>query len=60
MPEEINRLLTDQICDVLYTTERSASDNLRREGIAMNRVHFVGNVMIDSLNAAFATPSNPN
>jgi UDP-N-acetylglucosamine 2-epimerase (non-hydrolysing) len=36
MPEEINRLLTDQICDVLYTTERSASDNLRCEGVAMN------------------------
>jgi len=49
MPEEINRLLTDQICDVLYTTERSAADNLRREGIRMERVHFVGNVMIDSL-----------
>ena len=49
MPEEINRLLTDQICDVLYTTERSAADNLRREGVRMERVHFVGNVMIDSL-----------
>ena len=49
MPEEINRLLTDQICDVLYTTERSAAENLRREGIPMERVHFVGNVMIDSL-----------
>jgi UDP-N-acetylglucosamine 2-epimerase (non-hydrolysing) len=52
MPEEINRLLTDQICDVLYTTERSAAENLRREGIAMTRVHFVGNVMIDSLKAS--------
>jgi UDP-N-acetylglucosamine 2-epimerase (non-hydrolysing) len=49
MPEEINRLLTDQICDALYTTERSAAENLRREGVAMERVHFVGNVMIDSL-----------
>src|SRR5438874_5757771 len=49
MPEEINRLLTDQICDVLYTTEVSAADNLRREGVRMERVHFVGNVMIDSL-----------
>jgi len=49
MPEEINRLLTDQICDVLYTTERSAADNLRQEGVRMERVHFVGNVMIDSL-----------
>ena len=49
MPEEVNRLLTDQICDLLYTTERAAAENLRREGIAMERVHFVGNVMIDSL-----------
>ncbi len=52
MPEEVNRLLTDQICDALYTTERSATENLRREGIPMERVHFVGNVMIDSLMAS--------
>ena len=37
MPEEINRVLTDQICDVLYTTERCAAENLRREGISMAR-----------------------
>jgi UDP-N-acetylglucosamine 2-epimerase (non-hydrolysing) len=49
MPEEINRLLTDQIADRLYTTERSAAANLRQEGIASDRVCFVGNVMIDSL-----------
>ena len=49
MPEEINRLLTDQIADRLYTTERSAEGNLLREGIAAERVCFVGNVMIDSL-----------
>ena len=49
MPEEINRLLTDQISDRLYTTERSALANLTREGIAADRVCFVGNVMIDSL-----------
>jgi UDP-N-acetylglucosamine 2-epimerase (non-hydrolysing) len=49
MPEEINRVLTDQIADVLYTTERGALDNLRREGIPPERVRFVGNVMIDSL-----------
>lgn len=49
MPEEVNRVLTDQIADLLYTTERSARDNLRREGIADERVRFVGNVMIDSL-----------
>ena len=49
MPEEVNRVLTDQIADYLFTTERSALDNLRREGIPEERVFFVGNVMIDSL-----------
>lgn len=49
MPEEINRILTDQVADLLYTTERSAADNLAREGIASERIRFVGNVMIDSL-----------
>ena len=49
MPEEINRDLTDQVADRLYTTERSALDNLLREGISADRVAFVGNVMIDSL-----------
>ena len=49
MPEEINRILTDQISDILYTTERSAHDNLAREGIPAERAVFVGNVMIDSL-----------
>ncbi|HJY77000.1 MAG TPA: UDP-N-acetylglucosamine 2-epimerase (non-hydrolyzing) [Burkholderiales bacterium] len=49
MPEEINRILTDQISDLLYTTERSAHDNLAREGIPAGRMHFAGNVMIDSL-----------
>lgn len=49
MPEEVNRVLTDQISDLLFTTERSALDNLRKEGIAESRVHFVGNVMIDTL-----------
>lgn len=49
MPEEINRVLTDQLSDLLYTTERSARANLLREGIAPERIHFVGNVMIDTL-----------
>lgn len=49
MPEEINRILTDQIADLLYTTERDAADNLMREGIDASRIHFAGNVMIDSL-----------
>lgn len=49
MPEEINRILTDQISDYLFTTEASAEDNLLREGVARDRIHFVGNVMIDTL-----------
>src|SRR6056297_3090007 len=49
MPEEINRLATDAIADLLFVTERSGLEHLRREGIPENRVHFVGNVMIDSL-----------
>jgi len=52
MPEEINRVLTDQIADLLYTTERTAEGNLLREGVARDRIHFVGNLMIDSLHAA--------
>ncbi|MCB1937833.1 MAG: UDP-N-acetylglucosamine 2-epimerase (non-hydrolyzing) [Rhodocyclaceae bacterium] len=52
MPEEINRILTDQMSDILYTTERSAHDNLAREGIPAERAVFVGNVMIDSLFAS--------
>ena len=49
MPEEINRVLTDQISDLLFITERGARDNLMREGIEASRIHFVGNVMIDTL-----------
>jgi UDP-N-acetylglucosamine 2-epimerase (non-hydrolysing) len=49
MPEEINRILTDQVSDFLFTTEASAERNLRREGIEPDKIHFVGNVMIDSL-----------
>jgi UDP-N-acetylglucosamine 2-epimerase (non-hydrolysing) len=49
MPEEINRVLTDQISELLFTTEESAFNNLEREGVDGERVHFVGNVMIDTL-----------
>ena len=49
MPEEINRLATDQFADLLFTTEREAGENLAREGIPGERIHFVGNVMIDTL-----------
>ena len=49
MPEEINRVLTDAISDVLFCTEQSGVDNLRREGVPDERIHLVGNVMIDTL-----------
>ncbi|HSH41693.1 MAG TPA: UDP-N-acetylglucosamine 2-epimerase (non-hydrolyzing) [Arenicellales bacterium] len=49
MPEEINRLCTDVLCDYLFTTDEMASDNLRREGVDESKIHFVGNVMIDTL-----------
>jgi UDP-N-acetylglucosamine 2-epimerase (non-hydrolysing) len=49
MPEEINRILTDCLSDFLFTTEESGNQNLRREGIAEKKIHFVGNTMIDSL-----------
>jgi UDP-N-acetylglucosamine 2-epimerase (non-hydrolysing) len=49
MPEEINRILTDQIADQLYVTEHSALENLHREGVADAKVHLTGNTMIDTL-----------
>lgn len=49
MPEEINRILTDSISDLLFTTEPSGDENLLREGVAPEKIHFVGNVMIDTL-----------
>ncbi len=49
MPEEINRILTDCISDLLFVTEQSGIDNLKAEGINSDKVHFVGNVMIDTL-----------
>lgn len=49
MPEEINRILTDAISDWLFVSERSGIEHLRREGIAHERVHLVGNTMIDTL-----------
>ena len=59
MPEEINRVVTDQIADLLYTTERTAHDNLAREGIDPARAQFVGNLMIDSLQAAMKKAVTP-
>ncbi len=49
MPEEINRVLTDAVSEFLFVTEESGRENLLREGIALEKIHFVGNVMIDSL-----------
>jgi UDP-N-acetylglucosamine 2-epimerase (non-hydrolysing) len=49
MPEEINRLLTDQIANLLFTPSEDGVQNLLREGIPAERIHFVGNVMIDTL-----------
>jgi UDP-N-acetylglucosamine 2-epimerase (non-hydrolysing) len=49
MPEEINRMVTDIVADLLFTTEASAEKNLLKEGVDKDKIHFVGNVMIDSL-----------
>jgi UDP-N-acetylglucosamine 2-epimerase (non-hydrolysing) len=49
MPEELNRIVTDQLSDLLFVTEASGVENLAREGFPESRVHFVGNVMIDTL-----------
>jgi len=49
MPEEINRLVTDALADLLFTTSRDADENLAREGVPKEKIYFVGNVMIDTL-----------
>ena len=49
MPEEINRILTDSVCDHFFTTSQHASDNLKKIGIPSSKIHFVGNTMIDTL-----------
>jgi len=59
MPKEINRVLTDQISDLLFTTERAALAHLTREGIDPARVYFVGNVMIDTLRASLSRTTSP-
>jgi len=58
MPEEINRTITDSLSDYLFVTEKSGLDNLRNEGINSKKVHFVGNIMIDTLLTNL--PSNDN
>src|SRR6202790_1892578 len=49
MPEEINRIVTDQLADLLFTPSKDANENLKREGVAPEKIHFVGNLMIDTL-----------
>ncbi|MEE9190568.1 MAG: UDP-N-acetylglucosamine 2-epimerase (non-hydrolyzing) [Candidatus Neomarinimicrobiota bacterium] len=59
MPEEINRLLTDQISDYLFTPSEDANRNLINEGIAQEKIHFVGNVMIDTLKELLPMAKSP-
>ena len=54
MPEEVNRVVADALSDLLFTTCRDATDNLLGEGLARERIHFVGNPMIDSLRRSLA------
>ena len=49
MPEEVNRLVTDRLSDLLFTPDRLSNDNLRAEGVPESRIKFVGNIMIDTL-----------
>ena len=51
MPEEINRLVTDRLSDLLLTPDELSSENLRKEGVPEERIRFVGNIMIDTLEA---------
>ena len=52
MPEEINRIVTDHVSELLFTPSEDANVNLHKENIAQEKVHFVGNIMIDSLEFA--------
>lgn len=60
MPEEVNRVLTDQLSDRLYTTEKLAEDNLAAEGVDRDKVVFAGNVMIDTLKYNLAQAQHPS
>lgn len=59
MPEEINRIVTDSISDIFFTTSEVANENLRRQGVAEDRIHFVGNTMIDTLLANLSKLRKP-
>ena len=60
MPEEINRLITDQLADLLFTPSKDGDDNLIKEGIPKNKIHLVGNVMIDTLVKLLPKAKRPN
>ena len=60
MPEEINRVVTDALSGLLFTTSQDADENLRREGHAPSQIHFVGNTMIDTLQRFRGQASNPD
>lgn len=60
MPEEVNRLLTDRISDLLLTPSMDGDENLKREGVAESKIKFVGNVMIDSLFFSLERSKNSN
>ena len=49
MPEEINRIVTDSLCNYFFTTSVQASENLLKNGVSSNKIYFVGNTMIDTL-----------
>ena len=59
MPEEINRLITDQLADLLFTPSQDGNDNLLKEGILKSKIHLVGNVMIDTLAKLSAKANKP-
>src|SRR5674476_890572 len=60
MPEEINRIVTDAICDHFFTTSELANIQLRKNGIEDSRIHFVGNTMIDTLYQNLDKLQQPN
>src|ERR1019366_4477759 len=49
MPEEINRIITDKICDLYFVTEPSGVENLKRDGVKSEKIKYVGNTMIDTI-----------
>ena len=59
MPEEVNRLVTDQLADLLFTPSADGDQNLQAEGVEVGKIHLVGNVMIDSLIRFLLLPWRP-